>query len=118
MCGRKLRDSFEHREGRGDHAQREIFIQCLRIHLAQARIEREERLKLRGEGDGAVRHMVVERLLAEVIACEQQPLAPRIPECKREHAAKVLEKIVAVLLVQSDDDLAVAVRQKAMTTLL
>ena len=41
-----------------------------------------------------------ERLLAEAVAGEQEPLAARVPEREREHAVEVLDEAVAVLLVE------------------
>ena len=53
--------------------------------------------------------MVVDRLLAEAIAREEQPLAPRVPDGEREHPVDALRKRFAPLLVPVDEHLGVAV---------
>ncbi len=61
---------------------------------------------------------VVERLLSEVIARSEQAATLHVPQHEREHAAQAMEQPVAVALVQRDDDLAVAVRQKCVAVAL
>ena len=55
----------------------------------------EQRLELGGEHEPARRVDVVQRLLAEAIARQQQTPAPRVPEREREHAVEALDAIAA-----------------------
>ncbi len=61
---------------------------------------------------------VVERLDADSIARQEQPLPRRVPYRKREHAAKALDARIAPFLVSVDDDLGVGMRPEAMPAAL
>src|SRR5262249_50472587 len=45
----------------------------------------------------------IERLDAESIACEHEPSATRVPQCDREHAVELVQKVEAAVLVQMDE---------------
>src|SRR5262245_60075501 len=49
----------------------------------------------------------IERLDAQPIAREHKPAATRVPQCDREHAVKLVQKVEAAVLVQMDEDLGV-----------
>jgi hypothetical protein len=70
----------------------------------------EKRLDLRAEEEAAVRHGVVEWLDADAVACEEQPLAARIPDRECEHPPQMAEHRFAVLLVEVHEGLGVGSR--------
>ena len=77
----------------------------------------EQRLDLAGEAQHAVALAQVERLHADVIDRQHQPLVRGVPQREGVHAAQVREQVEAVLLVQVDDRLAVALRAKGVLLL-
>ena len=79
-------------------------------------IQRQQRLDLGCAGETLLVEPIVQRLLPEMIARSKQASLFRVPKREREHAAKVIEQTIAIALVQGDDDLAIAIRQKSMTT--
>ena len=116
--GREFADAAVHRARRRDEAQGQVLVERLEIHLAQRRVAGEQRLDLRREGEAGRGARVVERLLAEVVARDDQLAAARIPEAEREHAAQVLDQALAVAFVERDDQLAVAVGLERVAALL
>jgi hypothetical protein len=105
---RQLLDAAEGRAAR--HVlQGEVGVERSRIELARDAGEAEQRLHLRGERDRPVRQArPEERLLADAVAREDEPLAAGIPQREREHAAEPLDEVDAVLLVQVRDHRRVA----------
>ena len=108
MSRRQLVDTFEHRQRRIDHAQREVLIERREIHLRLRRLEREQSLDLRCARESMTAAAVVQRLLAEMIARREQPAALRVPQHKCKHPAQVPQQIVAVPLVKGENHFAVA----------
>lgn len=53
-----------------------------------------------------------------MVAGGQQPLLAGIPQSERKHAAQMIEQPVAIRLIQSNDDFAVAVGDEPMTACL
>src|SRR5690606_8759634 len=96
VAGRQLPDALEHRARRRDDPQRQVLVKRVRIELCEARFESEERLDLGGECEALAVMPVVKRLLAEVIAREQQATLREIVERKGEHAAQTIEGAFAV----------------------
>ena len=71
----------------GDVLQREVGVELRRVDLAPHAREPQQRLHLGREGERAVREpRVDERLLADAVAREHEPLAASVPEREREHA--------------------------------
>src|SRR5207249_11563074 len=77
----------------------------------------QDRFRFRGEPQAAAVEPVVERLLAEAVAREQEAAPSSVPQREREHAAQHPNAVLAVVLVQMDDDLRVRVRGYAVSTL-
>ena len=74
----------------------------------------EERLELRAPRQSAGGETPVERLLAEAVAGEHQPVAIRVPDGGREHPAHVGRELLAVLLIQVRQHLGVALGREMM----
>ena len=68
----------------------------------------EQRLDLRAEQQRVGQRGEVQRLDADPVARQQQAPAAAVPQGEGEHAAQVVDAVGAVLLVQVQDDLAVA----------
>ena len=89
--------------------EREVGVERGEIGLGAEPGKPAERLQLRRERDGAVRERRPdERLLAEPVAGEHEPLSRGVPERDREHAVEPLDEPHAVLLVEVGDDRRVA----------
>ncbi len=99
----------EDRQRRRDRVEGEIGGDGPGVDLAREAGLLQHRLQLGGEGERPVRDAVVEGLDPEAVAGEQQAPLPGVPERDREHAPQPLEEAVAVLLVEMDEDLGVAV---------
>ena len=67
----------------------------------------EQRLQFRAEQQRGVALCVIEWLNPGAVAYQHEALAPAVPQRDREHAAQAVGEIVAILLVEVDDDLAV-----------
>ena len=89
--------------------EREQMAERLPVDRAIDLGQRENRLQLGRERDAAVDLRVVERLDAQAIAGQQQPLVPHVPDREREHAAQMVDAPRAVVLVEVDDRFGVAV---------
>jgi hypothetical protein len=57
----------------------------------------EQRLQLGGEPEAPGARVVVERLLADPVACQQETPPRRVPQREREHAAQVLDTALAAV---------------------
>ncbi len=69
----------------------------------------EDGLDLRREEDAVFLDAVAERLLPNPVSREEQRPRAAIPDREREHPAKVLKAVRALLLVEVDDDFRVGV---------
>ena len=78
---------------------------------------RQERLRLRGEGEEPRPVVVEERLLARAVAREQQAALARVPQREGEHAVELRDGSIALLLVEVQDHLAVALALEAVAAL-
>jgi hypothetical protein len=80
--------------------EREIGVESGGIELAAEARDLEQRPELGGEGEApAAKHHVVERLLADAVACEDEPLAHPVPDGDREHASERRREVGPALLV-------------------
>src|SRR5207302_11169664 len=77
----------------------------------------QHRRDFRAEPEVAALLSVDERLLPDPITREQETPLLRVPKGESEHAVQMLDTGVAVVLVQVDDDLCVALRCETMTPL-
>src|ERR1700722_10017258 len=69
---------------------------------------RENRFNFRAEDQTFGAELIVERLDAQTIAREEDSLAASVPDGEGEHAAQVLNAVVAVFFVKMDDGFGVA----------
>jgi hypothetical protein len=93
----------------GDVLERQVGVELRGVDLAPEARELQQRLDLGREGERAVvEERVHERLLADVVAGEDQPLSRRVPERDREHPGQAVRESEAVLLVQVRNDRCVA----------
>ena len=95
---------------------RQIVGQRRVVQLRRDGARDDERLDLRGEVERAVRRVrVVERLDAEPVAGDEEFTSILIPDGEGEHAAQEINATRAVLFVEVQDRLRVAVRAIAVT---
>src|SRR6185437_8342176 len=64
----------------------------LAIHLAPPAAMGAQRLELRAEDESIAELPVVERLLAEAVACERERALVGVPECEGKHSAAALQR--------------------------
>ena len=98
----------------GEREPGDVIGKGVGVALAADPREREETFQLGGKGEARAVAGVVERLLAEVVAREEQAVLPRVEEGEGEHAAQFSKHGVAVLFVQMHEDFGVALRAKNM----
>ena len=67
-------------------------------------------LELRPEDDEPVPFVQVKRFLAHPVAGQQKSLFALVPERESEHAPKMLDTVVSMLLVEVENHLAIAAR--------
>src|SRR4051794_6555847 len=77
------------------------------IDLRRDSWQRKKRLGFRGEGEPMRVAVKVDRLDAQAVAADEQPLATGVPKRKAEHAVQPVDKFVTVLCIAVEDDLAV-----------
>ncbi len=93
----------------GDVLEREVRVERARIQLTPQARQEQQRLQLGCERERAVRQRdVVQRLLPDPVAGEDETLARAVPERDGEHPAERGRKADAVLLVRVRDDCGVA----------
>ena len=115
---RQRLDALEHRL-RGRHVlERQEVAQALEIWPGVGSGVLQHRLDFGAEHESAAAVGVVQRLDAQPVACQQQPLPPDVPERECEHAAQLADTIVAGVLVQVDDRFRVAVGGERVTAAL
>ena len=106
---RELVDLGEGGEPGGDVAEAQVEIERLFVELAGNCRIAEERLDLAPEGQPVLAEVVVDRLLAQAVAGEEEPALVPVPDGEGEHPAQPLGKLFAPLFVAVDQDLGVAV---------
>jgi hypothetical protein len=103
--------------GPGHVAVREVVAHRLQVDLGPDARHPEERLHLRGEEHRAAALAKIQRLLAEAVAREQQPLLARVPHREGELAAQVVHHFEAPVLVGAQQHLGVGIEREAVTAL-
>jgi hypothetical protein len=98
-----------------DRESEQAVAQRERVEAAIEACHRDQRSGFRGEADAARVERVVERLDAERVAGQHQPAPPRVPQGEREHPAQALHEGRGRLLVEVEQDLAVAAGAQPMT---
>jgi hypothetical protein len=112
VAGRELgRGLVDGARGR-DVLQGEEQVHRVRVHLAAQRgVQREQRAQFRAEDQPAARTLrVAERLLADAVARQQEPLLLLVPDGEGEHAAQRLDAALPHVLVEGEDGLGVGLR--------
>jgi len=99
---------------RGYVFEREILGERVAIDLARHRRMLEERRQRRGEREARAVDVIVERLLAEAIAREEEPAQARVPQREGEHTVELAHAVGAPLPVRVQDALGVGARGEAM----
>src|SRR5581483_3743874 len=100
-----------------DVAIGEVIIQGAGVHVPTHTGVFEKRLQFRGKDELSRGLGVKERLLADTVASQQQPLPVHVPQGEGEHAAKEFDTAVAVLLIGMDNDFGITLCDKLMITL-
>src|SRR5581483_4698254 len=93
----------------GEISEGQILREVGRIELRVHRAMRENHLDLRAEQERIGREPVIERLNSQTVAGDKQRALFAVPDGKSEHAAQIVNAVAAVLLVEMDDGLRVAV---------
>src|ERR1051326_4730326 len=114
----ELAHAFQGRQWFGHVLVMKVKIDRGWIELERNASRSQQRFHLRREEHAVVRLVKIDRLLAHAIAADDEPLASRVPERKRKHAAQVLDEIKPVLFVEMKNGFAVAVGLKLMAELV
>src|SRR6516165_635692 len=115
MRWRKLADAAVDRTRIGYIAKGEELLDRLRIEFPIDLRAQQQRFQLGSKEQTAIREKaVVERLLAEPVARQEQDLFRGIPQCEGEHAVKAVETCRTPFLPSVDDHLSVAARTEDM----
>src|SRR5690606_7960245 len=100
----------------GDHGLHQLMEQALWRDVAAYLRMREQRLDLRSEHQLVAGVRPEQRLHAEAVAYQRESIGFTVVQRERELAAQVLERALKpVPLCELEDQLAVALRAKAMT---
>ena len=113
--GRQLVDALEGGEARGHVAQAQVEIEGLLVELARNGRIAEKRLHFRAEDQTIAAEVVIDRLLAQPVSREEEPLSPCVPDGEGEHPRDALRQRVAPLLVAVDEDLGIAAAAEDMS---
>ena len=100
--------------GVGTVAKRKIAIQSLEIDGGSVARRCKKAFQFRTEKQPVILWPIIERLDAEAIANQNEPLGARVPKRDGKHAAQMLNKIQSVLFVEVDNHLCIAMGRKAM----
>jgi hypothetical protein len=87
----------------------EIAVDRGRLESKRDDARSQEGLEFGPEDEHAIPLVKIERLLTHPIAPEEQGLFALVPESKREHAPQMVDTPRPMLLVEMDDDFAVAI---------
>jgi hypothetical protein len=88
--------------------------QRVRVERAGHRAAGEQRLDLRGEQEARAVAVKEQRLLAHVVLAQQQRAVAGVPDGEGEHAPQVADAVLAVLLVEVQDDFHVGAGAEAV----
>src|ERR1035437_2062338 len=107
MAGHQLADAAEEGAVFAEVSKGQVFGKERLLELGGNGGVFEELLDVTGEGERAAVPIVVERLLAEAIACTEEVAGILIPDSKGEHATQAEKAFWAVLFVGVEDGLGV-----------
>ena len=89
----------------GDVLQRKIRVDRVEVDVTVYARKLQQRLQLGSERKRPIgQARPHERLLAEPVTCEDEPLARSVPERKREHPAQPRDEVRSILLVEMRQD--------------
>jgi hypothetical protein len=88
--------------------ERQEVGEPLQIHIARHRRISQNGFDFRGEDQAFPIAVIVQRLLSQAIARQQQRLLPAIPDGKRKHPVEMAQAVQSPLLVSVQDDFRVA----------
>src|ERR1035437_8944355 len=111
-------NAFEDAVRRGHILVGEVLAQAPRVQLAGTGRMLQQSLDLGTEQELRRRLPVIQRLLAQAIARQEQRLAARIPNRRGEHAVKLFDALRPRLLIEVQEGLDVAVRAETVASLL
>ena len=102
----------------GDGVDQQVSGEALEIEHARNVGVLEQRSELGAEHEHSRAVVIVERLLAHPVSCQQE-LPPRpIPQRQGEHAVEVGDEVLSVLLVRVDDDFSIRSGLESVSALL
>ncbi len=117
MGGRNFHDILEKRVWRRNITIHQIFIKGFDIDRTRnARFK--DRFDFGTKDQLLTIPIVIQRFLAEAIACSQEFLSFSVPKGERKHATKMQHTIISIFFVRVNDDLGVAIGGKAVTKVL
>ncbi len=116
MGGRQLGDLGEDGTLAGRIAKGEVVMEGVQIHVPGHRGMAQEGLDLGREEEHSSPVPVVERLLPEAIARQEEGGSACVPDGEGEHTAQVVQAPLAAFLVQVQDGLGIASRPEPMTS--
>ena len=108
MRRRQAADALEGGFRRGDVLEGQILVDGAQVRPAADARPGQKRLDLGAEQQGRTGRGVIQRLLAEPVARQDQPARAPVPQCQREHAAHPVEDPRAPGVPPIGDDLGVA----------
>ena len=115
VTGRQLSHVPEDRGGRRNVEQAGVTVQRLEVDVPLHGGVLEQGLELGGEHEGPPRaQRIIERLLAQSIAGQEQRPRPLVPDGEPEHPAQGLHTVAAEVLVQVHDDFRVGGRLESV----
>ncbi len=114
MTGRQAANSGEQRLLADHVAEAQVGVEHVEVEVARQRAVGEQGFDLAGEAQHAVALAQVERLHADVIDRQHEPLCVGVPQSEGVHPAQMGEQVKPVLLVEVDDRLAVALRAEVV----
>ena len=113
-AGLELLHAIDDALRRGRREEREKVAQRLPVHRSIDFRKRKNRLQLRRESDPVLGLGVVKRFDSQAIARQHEALLPDVPDGEGEHAPQVIDAAWAVVLVQMNDGLGVALGAEPM----
>ena len=96
----------------------QIFRDGVAFELRPHARERQQRLDFGSDEETAIMARVIKRLNPHPIARAKEPPAPAVPDGKPEHAAQVVDAFLAVLFIEMNNGLGIAVGAVAMAARL
>ena len=106
----EFRDALENRVRVRHIKIREVRVQRRGVHAPRNQTRAKQTVQLRREREGTVLPRIHERLDAETVPGEEQPLVSRIADGEGEHPVKTRDRVIAPGFVGPQHDLGIAAR--------